>query len=191
MKNNIDTTVQFSGLKPGRYEYAYELGKDFFSGFENEKILDGNVRFIVKLDKKDRLLMFDFSFLGTVKTECDRCLGEMEVPVEGEDHLCVKFSDTETSDAEDVVFLPEKAWKINLAQWMYEFVLVAMPMQCVHPDDDEGNSTCNPEMLEYISGQVDAGAEEWEDDDHESDEDTETPSTGEVDPRWAKLLDLK
>ena len=87
------------------------------------------------------------------------------------------MGDTETSDDEDVVILPESAYKIDLAQWMYEYVAVSMPIQCMHPDDADGNSTCNPEMMQYIS---------------EETEDEGAPAENEeIDPRWEALLKLK
>lgn len=176
MKRNIDTEIQFSGLKSGHYTYMYSLDKSFFETFENEDLRDGNVEFEVELEKRERMMLFTFTFNGQIKTECDRCLGEMTVEVEGKETLCVKFSDTETSDREDEVILPTSAYKIDLAQWMYEYVAVAMPIQHVHADDEEGNSTCDPAMLAYIS---------------EGSEENESTQTDEVDPRWAKLLELK
>lgn len=176
MKQYRDTEIQFSGLKSGSYTYNYTLKKDFFELFENENLCDGEVNFEVVLEKNERLLMFDFTFAGKVNTQCDRCLGDIEVPVSGKESLCVKFSDTDTSEEEDVVILPEKAYKINLAQWMYEYIMVAMPMQCVHPDDEDGNPTCDPEMLKYLV-----------------DED-EMPSAEEEpinDPRWDILKEIK
>lgn len=177
MKQQIDTEIQFSGLKPGSYGYHYTLNSDFFKVFENENLSDGEVNFEVKLEKKERLLILNFTFSGRVRTICDRCLGDLEVPVEGEQTLCVKFSDSEESDDEDIVILPEKAYKIDLAQWMYEYVVIAMPMQCIHPDDPEGNPTCDPEMLKYIS-ESEEGAEE-------------TQNELSIDPRWAKLNEIK
>ena len=172
MKPNIDTIVQFSGLKPGRYVYDYALDNSFFKTFENEELKDGNVDFEVHLERKERMLLFTFSFHGTVKTTCDRCLGEMEIPVEGEDTLCVKFSDTETSDDENVAILPESAFQIDLAQWMYEYVAVRLPMQHVHPEGE-----CDAEMLKYIT--------------EESDEEPESEGNGsEIDPRWSALKEL-
>ena len=180
MECNVDTEIQFSGLKSGIYHYEYTLDDSFFSEYKNEKILGGKVFFDVKLEKKERLMLFYFSYSGEVRTTCDRCLDEMEWPVEGEETLCVKLSDTETSDDEDVVILPESAYKIDLAQWMYEYVAVSMPIQCMHPDDADGNSTCNPEMMQYISEETDAL------------EDEGAPAeSDEIDPRWEALLKLK
>ena len=174
MEHGIDTEIQFSGLKPGTYSYKYTLTDSFFSEYKNEKILGGEVYFDVKLEKKERLLLFFFSFSGKVKTECDRCLSEMEWPVEGEQTLCVKFSDEEQSDDEEIAILPENAYKIDLAQWMYEYVAVQMPIRCVHADNENGQSTCDPNMLNYLT----------ENDSSESDEEA-------TDPRWDILKQLK
>ena len=171
MKPEVDTVVQIRGLKPGRYEYDFTLDSTFFDTFQNDEIREGNVDFKVVLQKYERMLLFTFSFNGTVKTICDRCLGEIAVPVEGEEKLCVKFSDTETTDDDDVVFLPESAYKIDLAQWMYEYVVVSMPMQRVHPEGE-----CDKEMLKYISD--------------ERVEQEETADQADNDPRWNALKTL-
>ncbi len=171
----LDTTIQFSGLKPGFYTYNFEFEGSFFDQFKNEKLHDGKVVFDVKLEKKEHLMMFYFTYSGVIQTTCDRCLGEMELPVSGEQTLCVKFSDTEVSDNEDVVILPENEFKIDLAQWMYEYVAVAMPIQCLHPDDENGEPTCDPTMLQYLAAA-----------------DSPSPADNEdIDPRWAALKNLK
>ena len=175
MKPKIDTIVQFSGLESGRYEYNYTLDNSFFERFKNEELREGEVNFAVVLEKRERLLMFNFAFHGVVKTICDRCLGELEVPVSGEETLCVKFSDTETSDKEDVVILPEGEHQIDLAQWMYEYVAVRMPMQKVH---EEGQ--CDPEMLQYISEEREPSEED----------EVREMGEGETDPRWDALKTL-
>lgn len=175
MGQSVDTTIQFSGLKPGIYTYTYTLDDGFFSEYKNEKILGGNVVFDVKLERKERMMLFHFDYTGMVLTTCDRCLGELEWPVEGEQTLCVKVSDTEESDDENVVILPEKAYEIDLSQWMYEYVAVSMPIQCIHPDDENGETTCDPEMTQYLRA---AGTDERE---HEP----------ETDPRWDALKQLR
>ena len=59
--------------------------------------------FDITMERLERMIMFHFSLSGEVRTLCDRCLGELTIPVNGEEHLCVRFSDTETCDDEDVV----------------------------------------------------------------------------------------
>ena len=38
MSQKVDTVVQFSGLKTGRYEYSYVLDNTFFEGYENDEL---------------------------------------------------------------------------------------------------------------------------------------------------------
>lgn len=164
-----DTVVQFSDLKTGRYTYHYTLDDTFFETFENEEIQHGTVEFEVEMEKKERMLVFHFTFQGTMATTCDRCLGSMEVPVEGERMMCVKLSDDTPEEDEEMTVVPEQTFQIDLAQWMYEYVVMAMPMRHAHDEAD-----CDPDMLHRLeSQQADAQAEET------------------VDPRWEKLRELK
>ena len=177
MKHDADTEIQFSGLKSGVYHYDFTLDDSFFSTYKNEKILHAAVVYAVQLDKKEGMLLFRFDFHGTVTTQCDRCLAEVDIPVEGSNELCVKFSDTETSDEEDLVYLPVNESRIDLAQWMYEYVAVSLPIQCVHPEGDDGEPTCDPEMigrLRSMQATEDSGNAEKE-----------------MDPRWNALAQLK
>ena len=163
-----DTKVRFTGLKSGVYAYKMQLDDTFFEGFKNEEIKGGKVNFDVKMERNERVTMFTFVFEGEVKTECDRCLGAMTVCVSGEEKLNVRFSDTETSDDENTVILPEDAHEIDLAPWLYEYVAVRVPIQHTHPEGD-----CDPEMTKFLA--VD---EPQRDDDY-------------IDPRWEALKELK
>lgn len=145
MGRNEDTTVRFSGLKSGQYHYDFTLDSEFFDRYKNEEIEGGNVVFRVEMEKKERMLLFSFHFEGKLETSCDRCLGKMEVPVEGEETLCVRFSDTETSDDEETVIMPESATEIDLAQWLYEYVAVRLPMQHMHAEGE-----CDPETMRLL-----------------------------------------
>ena len=62
MERKVDTTIQFSGLKSGIYHYDYTLDDRFFSEYKNEKILGAKVVFDVEMEKKERLLLFHFSY---------------------------------------------------------------------------------------------------------------------------------
>ena len=94
------------------------------------------------------------------------------MPIEGEETLVLRFSDTEVSDDENVAILPEGANEIDLSQWLYEYVAVRIPLQHSH---EEGE--CDPETVSYIKSEEELQSEKEE--------------SGEVDPRWAALKDLK
>ena len=169
MSQNEDRIIRFSGLKPGKYTYNYTLTDEFFEDWKNDEIRGGKVKIDVEMERFEHMLMFKFTLSGEVTTMCDRCLGDIIVPVEGEEHLCVRFSDTETTDDENVVVLPESAFEIDLSQWLYEYIAVRIPMQHIHPDGE-----CDPEVTRYIQMESEVREEESE----------------EVDPRWEALKKL-
>ena len=168
MSKNDDRIIRFVGLKSGVYKYDFTLDNTFFEDCENEEIIGGKVNYDVKMERMAHQIMFTFVFEGEVTTRCDRCLGEMEVKMEGEEHLHVRFSDTEVSEDEETVILPESANEIDLTPWLYEYVAVRIPLQHMHPDGG-----CDPEMVKYI------GMEEC------------PRAEGETDPRWDALKELK
>ena len=96
MSRNDDTIVRFSGLKSGRYNYRFELRKEFFDRFENEEIRDGKVEIDAVLEKTERVMVMKFTLRGEVTTLRDRCRGEMMVPIEGEESLNIRLSDATT-----------------------------------------------------------------------------------------------
>ena len=168
MSKNDDRVIRFTGLKSGVYKYGFLLEDTFFEGFENEEIKGGKVYFDVKMERMEHILLFTFSFEGEVTTTCDRCLEEMTVRVSGEEHLNVRFSDTEESDDEETAILPESANEIDLTPWMYEYIAVRLPMQHAHPEGE-----CDPEMVKYIADEEQPHGDDY------------------VDPRWEALNKLK
>lgn len=168
MSRNEDRIVRFSGMKSGIYTYRITLDDDFFQAFENEEIEGGKVDYTVKMERSERVTMLTFSFAGEVITQCDRCLGRMIVKVEGEESLNVRFSDTEQTNDESSVVLPEDAHELDLSPWLYEYVAVRLPMQHTHPEGE-----CDPEMTKYLAKEENA---------HPSDY---------TDPRWEALKELK
>lgn len=163
-----DRKIHLSGLKSGVYTYRMQLDDAVLEGFKNEEIKGGKVDFDIKMEKNERVTMLTIAFKGEVRTECDRCLGEMMVAVSGDEVLNIRFSDSETSDDEETVILPEGTAELDLTPWLYEYVAVRIPLQHSHPDGE-----CDPEMTRYI-----ADGEQEHADDY-------------VDPRWEALKKLK
>ena len=178
MDTKKDLIIGFSGLKSGSYDYDFELGDDFFSRYGNENLQKCKAVFKVKLEKKERLMKFETEFSGTLSTFCDRCLKPLEMPISGRDTLYVEFGDeTRESDDDNLVILPEGEGRIDLSQFLYECVATSMPMRHVHPDDENGDPTCDRQMLDLL--QSVAVDEE------------KSASQEEVNPIWEKLKDLK
>ncbi len=87
---------------------------------------------------------------GTVELTCDRCLELYNQPVQKKAHIWIKFGENIQEDGDDVIWLNPEDYQINLAQIIYEYIILSIPLKHVHPSDHEGKSSCNPEMLKKL-----------------------------------------
>jgi len=133
----------------------------------------------IRLDFKlnSSFFILDFKVDGIIKSHCDRCTEAFDLELIDDHQLIVKYSrDRDVKDDEsDVLYITEGDIELELAQIIYEYIVLSIPIVKLHPDDDDGNSTCNPEILEFLANDSD-----------EENEKEERP-----DPRWEELKKLK
>jgi uncharacterized metal-binding protein YceD (DUF177 family) len=142
-----DFAIHFKGLKAGEHEFEYKLDKAFLEAVGDEEMVDAEVVANVVMTKAASMLTFKVSLDGTAIVECDRCLDELEYPIQTEDMLFVKFSEEEFEFDGEVMWLNPADEEINLADYIYESLLLALPYQRVHEDIED----CNPEMINRFS----------------------------------------
>ena len=161
-----DYTISYSGLSIGEYEFDFEVDNTLFEEYENEDILGADVSLNVLLKKEERMMSFDFSFEGVLNVLCDRCLDPLNIDVRGVNTLFVKFGEENKEEDDDVIIISNKENKIDLSQYIYEYILMQKPMRCVHKEGE-----CNKDMLDRI-------------DNIENNKES-------IDPRWESLKDIK
>ena len=142
--------IAFRGLSQGKHIFEYEIDGTFFSEFEGSVVDEGNVNVRLVLEKQSTLLILNFDFEGQVKVQCDRCLEMYDQAIKGSNQVFVKFGDKEFEDGDDVIWVSAKDNQLNVAQLIYEFICLAVPIKRIHAEDENGNSTCNPEMIEKL-----------------------------------------
>lgn len=136
-------TIAYKGLKPGLHDFRFEVDGSLFEEFESTEIKDGACEVTVALERGEAMLTLDVTVDGSVVVECDRCLEECRIPVHYQGRLLVKFSDeVHEYDGEVMWMLPGED-RVELAQYIYESIVLSLPYQRVHPEGE-----CNPEMLE-------------------------------------------
>lgn len=143
-------SIPVRGLRQGIHHYHFEVDGDFFAAFPDSPVTQGKVEVEVDLDKRPQLLVLDFSVSGTVRTECDRCLATIDLPISNEAQLLVKYSDLKESQEDDVIYISPEEPKLDLSQYVYEYILLAMPIIKVYDCREEPDPPCNEEMLGYL-----------------------------------------
>ncbi|HET9054036.1 MAG TPA: DUF177 domain-containing protein, partial [Cyclobacteriaceae bacterium] len=130
---------------------------------------EGKFTVTVALDKRETFLETEFKIRGSVKLVCDRSLDEFDYPIDVNRKIIFKYGDQDMEVSEDVIIIRHGTEVLEIGQYIYEFIALAIPMKKLHPrfqneSDEEG--------IMYSSG---SGEEKKE---------------NEIDPRWEMLKKL-
>lgn len=164
--------IDLKSLTDEETTLSFDLDDTYFAALDGADVKKGSLHVSVSIRKATGFFELLFHTVGTVIVPCDRCLDDMEQPVETDNRLIVKFG-SEYSEEDDIIVVPEDEGILDASWIIYEFVALVIPIRHVHAP-----GKCNPAMtkaLEELSA------------DRSSDEE----SSQAVDPRWEKLKNLK
>lgn len=168
--------IQFVGLKLGKHIYDYEINQTFFEYFEFDEFNTINVNLNIHLEKKTTLLELNFSGNGSVNLNCDVSNEPFDQLINFNFNLVVKFGQEYNNENDSILIIPHGSYEINIAQYIYELIVLSIPQKRIHPGVEDG--TLNSEILrklEDLSPNADLKDES---------------SSSDVDPRWNKLKKL-
>lgn len=146
MSTLTDYIIPFKGLSEGLHEYEFKLNQDFFKNFDGSEVKEGNLTIQVHFTNKPSLLEFEFIINGTVNVLCDRCLDDFGLVIHAKNELNVIISDIEIDSTEDIVYISKSESEFDLSQYIYEYVILAIPYKKVH----ENKKDCNQETLKKV-----------------------------------------
>jgi uncharacterized metal-binding protein YceD (DUF177 family) len=89
--------------------------------------------------------------------------------------LVVKFGDEYNDENIDILIVPHGTYEINIQQYIYELIILAVPIKRIHPGVEDGTLDSDIlEKLEELSPKLKENRETKED----------------IDPRWDTLKKL-
>ena len=153
------------------HDFEFEITNKLFDTKEFSLISKGNGVCKLRLEKSETLMNLHFDIEAEVELTCDRSLETFLYPVKVEEDIIIKFGEDDITLSDDVIVIRKDASSINVGDYIYEFVSLAVPMRKIHPRF-EGEE--QPDLI-YTSQ-----SEEAEEEDSES-----------IDPRWEALKKLK
>lgn len=146
--NQKEYTIPFSGLKQGKHDFKYEIDNKFFESFGYDEFNEVAVELTIVLNKTSSMLELDFEATGTVNVDCDMTSEPYDQPIEGSLELVVKFGEEYDDDDDEILILPHGEHQVNVAQYIYEMIILAVPQKRVHPGIADG--TLKSEALERL-----------------------------------------
>ena len=162
--------VAYRGLGEGSHLFEFDVDSGFFDCFDATRGTNGAMKVRVELVKSAALMEMRVRIEGTVRAVCDRCLGEMDLPVSGEMNLYVKVGNPEEGNGDDYIVVSADTDYLDLSEPVYELYMLSYPMRVVHAEGE-----CDGEM----EAMLDAYAGE------------EPDEVQAMDPRWEALKKLK
>ncbi len=177
MKDLKEFTIPFVGLKLGKHQFNFELKKAFFEHFEYDEFNDAAINLDVLLEKMSTLLEFTLTFNGTANVACDTTNEPFDQEISGTYKFVVKFDEEYNDENEDLLILPHGTYEVNIQQYIYESIVLAMPSRKIHPGVKDG--TLKSDILDKLEELSPKAIDE-----------KETPEDNNTDPRWDSLKKL-
>lgn len=176
MKDLKEFTIPFKGLKLGKHQFEFELNNTFFEHFEYDEFNNAVIKLDVLLEKMSTLLEITLTFNGTVNVACDVSNELFDQPLSGTYQFVVKFGEEMNDENEDLLILPYGSYEVDIKQYVFESVVLAMPLRRIHPGVTDGTLKSDIlDKLEELSPNTD---HEYEGEDEQND------------PRWDSLKKL-
>ena len=155
MANRRAFEIAFVGLKPGIHQFNYEVENKFFAekGACDVSDIIANVRLF--LEKSSGFMLLKFEVGGKAEVTCDRCGNSLKMDLWDEFKMLVKLVDnpdemnTQEEDP-DVFYIARTESHLDISDWIYEFVMLSVPMQRMCSVELMGGPQCNNEVLEKL-----------------------------------------
>ncbi len=165
-----DYNIDIFKLSNSFHQYNFNFDDSFFDLFEDSLADKGNGKINLALLKSDSFIELKFEISGEIELVCDRSLEPFGYKLELKNKLLLKFGEDWEELSDEILMMPRDEQTINVAQYIYEFIGVAIPMKKLHP---KFNSEDENDDFIYYSDDSDKNASKT------------------IDPRWKKLKDLK
>ena len=176
MSKTKEYTIPFVGLKLGKHKFEYQISNAFFEIFDYNEFQNSDIKVNVVLDKQSNLLDLSFKHEGTINVPCDLTSEDFDLPIKGKLKLIVRFGETYNNDNEELLILPFGEFEIDIAQYIYEMIILSVPLKRIHPGIKDGS--LNTEALIKLK-ELTIKEQKKEKKEEEN-----------IDPRWDKLKQL-
>ena len=176
MNKTKEYLIPFIGLKLGKHHFEYQISNAFFEIFDYNEYQDSNIKVNVVLEKKSTLLELSFKHKGVVNVPCDLTSEDFDLPIKGQMKLIVSFGEEFNNENEELLILPHGEFEMDIAQYIYEMIVLSVPLRRVHPGVKDGS--LKTEALTKLNELT------------VKEEKEEIKEKENIDPRWDKLKQL-
>jgi uncharacterized metal-binding protein YceD (DUF177 family) len=156
MAGRRDFEIAFVGLKPGLHSFEYEIDDRFFEEFGSQDFSNIKVQIRLKLEKNSGFMILKFEVGGMVEVQCDRCGNRLPMELWDEFEVLVKMTDdaekmNQEEEDPDVYYISRTESHLDVKKWIFEFVILSIPMHKMCKESEIGGPYCNKEVLAKLA----------------------------------------
>lgn len=173
MCNSELLKIDLKGLGEDVASFEFRLGDNYFEAIDAPEVRKGDVCVTLSVHRTaNSYFELNFHIEGEVTVPCDRCLDDMRQPVGTDGKLLARLGE-EYSEDDDLVTVDENDGVLDVAWFVYEFIVLDIPIKHVHAP-----GKCNREMIEMLE-------------EHSATRGGDGNGQDTMDPRWSGLQKLK
>ena len=155
MSRQREFEIAFVGLKPGVHEFTYAINDGFFEAFQQQDFQNCKANVKLLLDKKSSFMLLKFEVGGSLEVNCDRCNNKLPMELWDEFNITVKMVEERElmngeEDDPDVYYISRGENHIDIANWIYEFINLSIPMQKVCSYEKMDGPHCNAAAMDIL-----------------------------------------
>ena len=140
--------ISFTGLKLGKHRFEYEIDNAFFESFEYQEFNGAKIRIDAILDKLSTMMELKLNAQGSVNVNCDLTGEPFDQDLSAELQLVIKFGDEYNDENDEVLIIQHGEHQINISQYVYEMLVLAVPQKRIHPGVLDG--TLKSDILDKL-----------------------------------------
>jgi len=143
--------IEYIKLKDGEHRFEYHIRDSFFETF-NSSLSARDLQVGVLLIRSGSTFTLVFGINGRIELDCDRCLSRIELPIHGSYTVLVKITEHPMESEDDLIYLSPHDYKLNIAQHIYDFVHLSIPIKKTCSDIGK---VCDPAVTAKINSVID------------------------------------
>jgi uncharacterized metal-binding protein YceD (DUF177 family) len=155
MGHRREFEIAFIGLKPGIHTYDYEITDKFFEAFQQQDFFNCRANVKLTVDKKTGFMLLKFEMGGSLDVTCDRCNYNLPLELWDDFNITVKMVEepelmNSQEEDPDVYYISSSEGYIDVADWIYEFINLSIPMQRTCNFEKMDGPHCNPAAMDVL-----------------------------------------
>ena len=151
-------TINYASLADGEHLFEYQVDNKFLKHFETALVQEANIAVQLSMLKFMNSLELNFKINGSVLVPCDVCIEEFDLEIVGQERIAMKIVNEipPNNDEYNIIYLEESSSSVNIAEMLYELIMLSIPMKKVHPLDENSQATCDASILQYLENSGEA-----------------------------------